>query len=187
MRQFTSVVLGAGGVGKSALTMRWINSVFLDHYDPTIEDAYRRNVDIDNELSCLEVTDTAGAEQFTALNEFYIRNAHGFILVFSLTQETSLREVESLRQQIYRVKGKSVPMVVVGTKSDLTAEREVHRSHIQQLSRTWGLPFYETSAKRNWHVDDVFHDLVRQMRVQYPERPRREGRDRKKTRGCIIV
>lgn len=187
MRQFTSVVLGAGGVGKSALTVRWVRAVFLDHYDPTIEDAYRRQVKIDNEFTSLEVTDTAGAEQFTALNEFYIRSSHGFILVFSLTQEASLREVESLRQQIYRVKGTTVPIVVVGTKSDLTAEREVHRTHIQQLSQTWGLPFYETSAKRNWHVDEVFEDLVRQMRTQYPE----ETKGRKKRRtirsmGCVI-
>lgn len=106
---------------------------------------------------------------------------------YSLTQEASLREVESLRQQIYRVKGTTVPIVVVGTKSDLTAEREVHRTHIQQLSQTWGLPFYETSAKRNWHVDEVFEDLVRQMRAQYPE----ENKRRKKRRtikdiGCIV-
>lgn len=105
----------------------------------------------------------------------------------SLTQEASLREVESLRQQIYRVKGTTVPIVVVGTKSDLTAEREVHRTHIQQLSQNWGLPFYETSAKRNWHVDEVFEDLVRQMRAQYPE----ETKGRKKRRtiksiGCVI-
>lgn len=108
----------------------------------------------------------------------------------SLTQETSLREVETLRQQIYRVKGTStsVPIVVVGTKSDLTAEREVHRSHIQALSSSWKLPFYETSAKRNWHVDDVFEDLVRQMLARCPQVP--EVRKKRRTRssnGCIIV
>ncbi|KAF8518481.1 small GTPase superfamily [Gautieria morchelliformis] len=190
MRQFSSVVLGAGGVGKSALTVRWVREVFLDSYDPTIEEAYRRQVKVDDELTSLEVTDTAGAEQFTALNEFYIKSADGFVLVFSLTQETSLREVETLRQQIYRVKGTStaVPIVVVGTKSDLTAEREVHRSHIQALSRSWSLPFYETSAKRNWHVDDVFEDLVRQMRARYPEDVvRRKKRRAKHSPGCIVA
>lgn len=156
-------------------------------------------------VSQLEVTDTAGAEQFTALNEFYIKSADGFILVFrcvvkslsqpcalyadsqqpsSLTQETSLREIETLRQQIYRVKGTKVPIVVVGTKSDLVAEREVQRSYIQELSSTWKLPFYETSAKRNWHVDDVFEDLVRQMRSAYPEekKVRKVGR-----RGICVI
>lgn len=99
--------------------------------------------------------------------------------------------METLRQQIYRVKGtsSSIPIVVVGTKSDLTSEREVHRSHIQALSRSWSLPFYETSAKRNWHVDDVFEDLVRQMMARYPEReePDRRKRRARNGNGCIIV
>lgn len=107
----------------------------------------------------------------------------------SLTQEASLREVESLRQQIYRVKGTTtnVPIVVVGTKSDLASEREVHRSHIQALSHTWGLPFYETSAKRNWHVDDVFEDLVRQIRARYPEEPERRKKRKGGGGGCVII
>jgi len=106
----------------------------------------------------------------------------------SLTQETSLREVESLRQQIYRVKGNKVPIVVVGTKSDLTAEREVQRSYIQELSSSWKLPFYETSAKRNWHVDDVFEDLVRQMRSVYPEdkTARKKRGSGRSSSGCTI-
>jgi len=107
MREFNVVVLGAGGVGKSALTVRFIQDVFLENYDPTIEEEYRRIVAVDGIMSQLEVLDTAGAEQFTALNEVYIKSGRGFVLVFSLTQEASLREVDNLRQQIYRIKGGS--------------------------------------------------------------------------------
>ncbi|KAJ8692770.1 Ras- protein rsr1, variant 2 [Pleurotus ostreatus] len=158
MRQFNVVLLGAGGVGKSALTVRFVKDQFLDHYDPTIEEEYRRTITVDNELTSLEVLDTAGAEQFTSLNEVYIKAGRGFILVFSLTQEASLKEVENIRQQIYQIKGggTNVPIVVVGTKLDLQSEREVQHATIQSLASRWNLPFYETSAKRNWHVNDVF-------------------------------
>jgi Ras-related protein Rap-1A len=61
--------------------------------------------------------------------------------------------------------------VVVGTKSDLVNEREVQLTTISNLSQRWNLPFFETSAKKNWHVSDVFEDLVRQMRNRYPEDP----------------
>ena len=37
MREFNAVVLGAGGVGKSALTCRFVKGVFVETYDPTIE------------------------------------------------------------------------------------------------------------------------------------------------------
>ncbi|KAF9493384.1 rap 1A [Pleurotus eryngii] len=186
MRQFNVVLLGAGGVGKSALTVRFVKDQFLDHYDPTIEEEYRRTITVDNELTSLEVLDTAGAEQFTSLNEVYIKAGRGFILVFSLTQEASLKEVENIRQQIYQIKGggTNVPIVVVGTKLDLQSEREVQHATIQSLASRWNLPFYETSAKRNWHVNDVFEDIVRQMRERYPP----ENVNRKKKKGpCIIM
>jgi len=171
MREFNVVVLGAGGVGKSALTVRFTQDIFLENYDPTIEEEYRRPIEVDGITFQLEVLDTAGAEQFTALNEVYIKSGLGFVLVFSLTQEVSLREVDNLRQQIYRIKGgsTSVPIVVVGTKSDLVNEREVQPSTISNLSQRWNLPFFETSSKKNWHVSDVFEDLVRQMRNRYPD------------------
>ena len=38
------VVVGAGGVGKSALTIQLIQNHFVDEYDPTIEDSYRKQV-----------------------------------------------------------------------------------------------------------------------------------------------
>ena len=77
----------------------------------------------------------------------------------------------------------SIPIVVVGTKLDLVNEREVPRSTIQALSNRWDLPFYETSAKRDWHVIDVFEDLVRQMRHRYPT----EGGKKKSPKTCTLM
>ena len=87
-----------------------------------------------------------------------------------------------------------VPMVLVGTKLDLTNEREVSRSHIEDLVARWKIPVYETSAKRNWDVTEAFQDLVRQMLRYYPpdERPKKKKRtshrDRLRKRApCIIM
>ncbi|KAF7316944.1 hypothetical protein HMN09_00428700 [Mycena chlorophos] len=189
MRQFNVVVLGAGGVGKSALTVRFVRDVFVEHYDPTIEEQYHRPITVDNELSSLEVLDTAGAEQFTSLNEVYIKSGRGFVLVFSLTQEVSLKEVESLRKQIFRIKGtENVPIVVAGTKSDLVSEREVSTATIESLTSRWGIPCYETSSKRGWHINEVFEDLLRQMRVRYPAEKRPSKKPQKQQKPpCIIM
>ena len=75
-----------------------------------------------------------------------------------------------------------MPIVVVGTKSDLTAERDVDQDLIQTMAQRWKLPFYETSAKKNINVNAVFEDLVRQMRVRYPPDHRR-----RRHKGCIIM
>ncbi|PFH53212.1 hypothetical protein AMATHDRAFT_55718 [Amanita thiersii Skay4041] len=161
--------------------------MFLENYDPTIEEHYERNINVDDEPSLLEILDSAGAEQFTSLNEVYIKSGSGFILVFSLTQEASLREVDNLRRQIYRIRGgdNSVPIVVVGTKLDLSNEREVQMHTIQTLASRWSLPFYETSAKRNWHIEEVFVDLVQQMRRHYPTES--STKKEKRPGGCVIM
>ncbi|OCH94885.1 ras-domain-containing protein [Obba rivulosa] len=180
---FNAVVLGAGGVGKSALTVRWGRNEFLEQYNPTIEEEYRCTADIDGERCILNILDTPGAEQFTGLTEGHIKFGQGFILVFSLIDERSLKELDLIRHQIYQTKGMDVPIVVVGTKMDLAHEREVSRGTVQDLALRWGHSVYETSAKRNWHVSDPFEDLVRQMRKRYP----RDAYQRRRKRDVCVV
>ncbi|CAL1715718.1 unnamed protein product [Somion occarium] len=192
--EYSVVVLGAGGVGKSALVVRYAQGQFLSDYNPTIEEQYRCDVQLEGKNCVLDIMDTAGAEQFTALNEVYIKRARGFVLVFSLTQENTLQDIDNIRQQIQMIKGQeaNIPIVVVGTKMDLAREREVTRDTIKELASKWGLPFYETSAKNNWHVTDVFHDLLDQMRRRYPDEPLKRRKQKKKTlkgpkHRCIIM
>jgi Fe2+ transport system protein B len=85
-------------------------------------------------------------------------------------------------------------MVLVGTKLDLTSEREVSRTHIEELAARWKIPVYETSAKRDWDVNPAFEDLVRQMRQYYPAEERHKKKGRKSFHGrlhgrspCIIM
>jgi Ras-related protein Rap-1A len=81
-----------------------------------------------------------------------------------------------------------VPIVAVGLKSDLLDEREVDAATIQSLSTRWNIPVYEASAKLNWHVNDVFEDLVRQLRLKYPPPPDAVMKRRKQQQGpCIIM
>ncbi|KAK9466270.1 Rsr1p [Lipomyces arxii] len=164
-REYRIVVLGAGGVGKSALTVQFAQGVFLDSYDPTIEDSYRKQLTIDGRSCVTEILDTAGVEQFTAMRELYIKNGEGFLLVYSVTDRSSLAELEKLFLQIMRIKdSKDVPIVLVGNKSDLAHARTVPFHEAKQLAHKWGTSsIYETSARTTEHVDDVFIDLVRQI------------------------
>jgi len=58
MTEYKLVVVGGGGVGKSALTVQLINCHFIEDYDPTIEDAYRKQVKIDDEVCLLDILGT---------------------------------------------------------------------------------------------------------------------------------
>ena len=101
-------MLGDGGVGKSALTLQYVQHNFIDYHDPTIEvimldspsfnfrgmtpltitmtqDAYQQRTVIDLEPCLLDILDTAGQVEFTAMREQYMRCGEGFIICYSIT------------------------------------------------------------------------------------------------------
>ncbi|KAF1957880.1 ras-domain-containing protein [Byssothecium circinans] len=164
-REYHIVVLGSGGVGKSCLTAQFVQNVWIESYDPTIEDSYRKAIEVDGRHVILEILDTAGTEQFTAMRELYMKTGQGFLLVFAITNMTSLYELNELREQIRQIKeDDDVPMVLVGNKSDLEDDRAVSRAKAFKTSQDWGgVPYYEASARRRANVDEVFVDLCRQI------------------------
>lgn len=153
-----------------------VQSHFVNEYDPTIEDSYRKQCLIDQEPALLDVLDTAGQEEYSAMREQYMRTGEGFLLVYSITSRSSFEETVAFYHQILRVKDKdSFPIVLIGNKSDLNAERRVSVEEGQNLARRFNnCRFMETSAKSRVNVEEAFHELVRQVRIynKDPESPR---------------
>lgn len=177
VREYKLVVVGGGGVGKSALTIQLIQSHFVDEYDPTIEDSYRKQVVIDDKVTILDILDTAGQEEYSAMREQYMRTGEGFLLVYSVTSRTSFDELMTYYQQIQRVKDvEYVPVVVVGNKSDLEEERQVAYEDGLNMAKQINAPFLETSAKQAVNVEEAFYTLVRLVREEggiYNKHPKR--------------
>lgn len=61
-------------------------------------------VEVDGQQCMLEILDTAGTEQFTAMRDLYMKNGQGFALVYSITAQSTFNDLEDLRDQILRVK-----------------------------------------------------------------------------------
>lgn len=128
-------------------------------------DSYRKQCLIDEEVALLDVLDTAGQEEYSAMREQYMRTGEGFLLVYSITSRQSFEEIMTFQQQILRVKDKDYfPIIVVGNKCDLEGERQVSRQEGESLARSFGCRFIETSAKSRINVDNAFYDLVREIR-----------------------
>ena len=70
-------ILGGGGVGKSAITLRFVRDFFIKNWEATIEDAYRKTVRVDDEVSVLEILDTAGQEDFSTLRAQWMMDKDG--------------------------------------------------------------------------------------------------------------
>lgn len=95
-------------------------------------------------------------EQFTAMRDLYMKNGQGFVLVYSITAQSTFNDLQDLREQILRVKDTDdVPMVLVGNKCDLEDERVVGKDQGVNLARQFNCAFMETSAKAKINVNDV--------------------------------
>lgn len=85
-----------------------------------------------------------------------MKNGQGFLLVYSITSQSTFNDLEDLRDQILRVKdAEDVPIILVGNKCDLEDERVVGKDQGQNLARQWSCVFMETSAKAKVNVGEV--------------------------------
>ncbi|KAI1287375.1 Ras-related protein [Halotydeus destructor] len=165
------VVVGDGGVGKSALTIQFVQKHFVTDYDPTIEDSYSRHYEVDGKLCVLDVLDTAGQEEFSAMREQYMRKGDGFLIIYSVTDPASFESVSNFVTQILRVKDKDTcPMLLLGNKVDLMTLRKVSTEAGHELATSLRIPYLETSAKDPpVNVDDAFAEIVRVVRYHNGE------------------
>ena len=76
----------------------------MENYDPTVEDCYRKQIEVDGQHCILEILDTAGIEQFASFRDLYMKNGQGFVLVYSITAQSTFNDLQDLREQILRVK-----------------------------------------------------------------------------------
>lgn len=185
--------VGDTGVGKSALTLRWIHSEFIDDYDPTLEDSYRKQVGDGQDMYIVEVVDSVYNYDYSTLGYIchgVVRSGDGFLALYSTTSMESYERLCDLIEVIYRVKDtRDLSMVVIGTKSDLTHDRQVSSRHGQDLANLHNAPFRETSALQDINISDVFSLLIAATRSRQQETELTPATSRNKNFGqrCTLM
>ena len=179
------IVLGGGGVGKSSCTIYFMKRVFVEEYDPTIEDSYRKQIVFAENPVVVDIIDTAGEEEYCAMRDQYIRQSEGFLIFYSITCKFSFEQVQSLVEQVQRAKDAySCPWIIIGNKCDLESERQVETHEGEKMAEKYGALFFETSAKFGINVDEAVYALVSEV---YQFREKNEIRVAPKARKqCVI-
>jgi len=135
----------------------------------------------------LEILDTAGTDQFTAMRDMYVKNGHGFVLAYSIIAQSTFNDISDLHQLIIRVKDtEKVPMVLVGNKCDLTDQRVITTEQGEALAQKFGCRFIEASAMTKINIEQIFQGLVKQISVPKPT-PKKAGQKKEGGRsGCAL-
>ncbi|KJA14432.1 hypothetical protein HYPSUDRAFT_150428 [Hypholoma sublateritium FD-334 SS-4] len=177
-------VLGDGGVGKTALAVQ-VRCVVT--YDPTIEDAYRKQLVVDNRMCFIEVIDTAGQEEYATLRDQWIREGQGFILVYSITSRSTFDRLNQLHQSMKRIRRGHPIFILVGNKSDKASEREVSKEEGAALARRLGCDFLESSAKTAHNVECIFMNLIRLLRAPRVNMEQESNVCTRKKSKCVVM
>ena len=163
-RSYKVVVLGFDKCGQSALCARFVSGTFVEKYDQTIEDFYRKEIDVNGTPGVIEILDSAETDQFVSMRDLFIKNGQGFLLVYSIVNAQTFIDVQPIRDQIIRVKGGKIqPIVLIGNNCDMEQERSVNIRDGQILASEWGCPFFETSARTGLNVAEAFFEIVHQI------------------------
>lgn len=162
---FKAIVCGDGGVGKTALTIRFTKGFFEQNYKLTIGvDFHIKTIDIqtlEGIKKCkLQLWDTGGQERFSSVRPMYYRGALGALLVFDLTNFESFEHLPNWIEEIKSNSKIDIPMLLIGNKSDLINERTVSESDIELFSKKFKFYYLETSAKSGDNVSDCFAILA---------------------------
>ncbi|ORZ20726.1 small GTPase superfamily [Absidia repens] len=180
------IMVGSGGVGKSALTLQYMYGDFVEEYDPTKADSYRKKVVLDGQECQIDILDTAGQEEYAAIRDNYYRSGEGFLCIFSVCEQESLEHTQEFRDQILRVlDDETVPFILVGNKVDLAHLRKVSTSEAGALAQEWNCEYVETSAKTRQNVDQVYTMMMRQIRDRKMKQQTMNNPD--KDSCCVIL
>ncbi|KAF8593518.1 ras protein, partial [Ceratobasidium sp. AG-I] len=165
--QWRITMLGDGGVGKTALAVQVSRFQYsLETYDPTIEDAFRHSIVVDDVKSYLEIVDTGGQEEYATLRDQWIHGSGAFILVYSIASRPTFDRIKMFQNSIVRVGGRTRPTIMlVGNKLDKASEREVSQVEAQAFGRQCGCAYMEISAKTASGVERMFNDTIRALRA----------------------
>ncbi|KAK7837831.1 ras-related protein rabe1c, partial [Quercus suber] len=203
-------------VGKSCLLLRFSDGSFTTSFITTIGIDFKiRTVELDGKRIKLQIWDTAGQERFRTITtayyrgamgillvydvtdessfNTYYRGAMGILLVYDVTDESSFNNIKNWIRNIEQHASDNVNKILVGNKADMDeSKRAVPTSKGQALADEYGIKFFETSAKTNMNVEEVFFSIARDIKQRLAETDSRDEpnhtlRLKNRTKQTVVV
>jgi len=182
--QFKLVLLGESAVGKSSLVLRFVKDQFDDYRESTIGAAFlTQTISLDDATTVkFEIWDTAGQERYKSLAPMYYRNANCAVVVYDITQSSSLDKAKQWVKELQRQANENIIIALAGNKLDLGTDqpdkRAIATADAEAYANEANLLFFETSAKTSENVRELFTAIAKKLPLDQagPRNPRAAGR-----------
>ncbi|KAK2628585.1 hypothetical protein QTJ16_001688 [Diplocarpon rosae] len=162
VKQRKIAIVGSRSVGKSSLTVQFVDGHFVESYYPTIENTFSKVIKYKGQEYATEIVDTAGQDEYSLLNSKHFIGIHGYVLVYSVASAQSFGMVKVIRDKILGHLGIDwIPVVLVGNKSDLRPDqRQVSVEQGKALAEKFNCAYTEASARYNENVGKAFEAII---------------------------
>jgi len=172
--QFKLVLLGESAAGKSSIVLRFVKDQFDDYRESTIGAAFlTQTITLDDNTRVkFEIWDTAGQERYKSLAPMYYRNANCAVVVYDITQPSSLDKAKAWVKELQRQANEGIVIALAGNKKDLADRRAIETSEAEAYAKEAGLLFFETSARTNENVKELFTAIAKKLPLDQLSRPR---------------
>ena len=157
------VIIGAGGVGKTNIIRRCVHDEFLQDHKSTIADVYEKHFSSKRKKTSMifHIYDTAGSDQFPAMNRLVISNGQLFVVVYAVDDRESFEEAKKICTKIYDIKGTVKSIMMVGNKCDIPSSKQiVTTTEAVSAARHMNCKFMESSAKLGINVERIFRESL---------------------------
>ncbi len=161
---FKIITAGDGGVGKTTLLYRYVQGKFLTTTKATLGvDFFWKEFNTKDEQLDLQLWDFGGQQVFRHILKNYASGANGALLLFDLTNKSSLEQIDEW-VDICREKEPKLPIIFLGTKLDLTDEIVVEDKEALLFKEKYGfLEYLKVSSKTDENVNLAFQLLVEEI------------------------
>lgn len=178
-KQRKIAIVGSRSVGKSSLTVQFVDGHFVESYYPTIENTFSKVIRYKNQEFATEIIDTAGQDEYSILNSKHFIGIHGYMIVYSVANKQSFEMARIIRDKILNhLATENVPLVIVGNKSDLRPEqRQVTADDGRALAAEFKCAWTEASARYDENVQKAFELMIGEVeKSQNPGEPAGDGK-----------
>ena len=159
---FKIQILGECNVGKTCLLLRFTDDTFTFNHITTIGVDFKSKViNLNNSLFKINIWDTAGQERFK-FNRLLQLHPHGYIFAYDITDQNSFQKVRNWIRRVEVNSRTKTIKVLVGNKCD-KSDRVVTEEEGEKLAAEFNMNFFETSAKTNQNVNEVFYFLTQEI------------------------
>ena len=154
---------------------RYAENEFTDGYRATIGAEFlTKELIINDQVTSLQLWDTAGQEKYQSVQRIFYKGSDGCVIVYDVTDLKSFEAVASWRDTFFDAAGiepENFPLIVIGNKVDLVANRKVSREKAAQWCRdNGGVLHFEASAKTASNVIDVFEAITKKAAEKHSGR-----------------